>query len=127
MGMRYALPLRMTLISRLQMRVRTVQTGEEMYAAACFTVSRRGTIDCPRPLGTLVLVGCAFEESTIILLEETFDAPGNGRRVDALSAREPDDEPLIDIASHYKHPESGAETEHRYEKVKMSGLLNGVQ
>ena len=41
MGMRYALPLRMTLISRFQMMVRTVQTGEDMYAAACLTVSRR--------------------------------------------------------------------------------------
>jgi hypothetical protein len=113
MGIRYALPLRMTLISRLQMRVRTVQTGEEMYAAACFTVSRRGTIDCPTPLATLVLVGCAFEEPTTILLEETFNASGNGRRMDALSAPESDDESLIGIPSPYRHSESRTETEHR--------------
>jgi hypothetical protein len=42
--------------------------------------------------------------------------------MDALSAPEPDDESLIDTASNYRHPESSAETEHRYEKAKMSGV-----
>jgi len=88
MGIRYALPLRMTLISRPQIRLRIVQMGQEQYLAACGMVSRRGTIDCPS---------------------------------------EPEDESLIDIASHYKHPESSAETEGRREHATKSGVTDEVQ
>jgi hypothetical protein len=47
--------------------------------------------------------------------------------MNALSAPEPDDESLIDTASHYKHPESSAETEHRHEDTKKSGLTDEFQ
>ena len=71
--------------------------------------------------------GCAFAESTIILLEETFDAPVNGRRVDAFSAPESDDKSLINTISRYSQCEISAETEHRYEEVKKSGLTDEVR
>ena len=65
--------------------------------------------------------GCAFAESTLIPLEETCNAPGDGRGMDALSAPEPDDESLIDTASPYSQSESRAETEHRREKRRCLG------
>jgi hypothetical protein len=71
--------------------------------------------------------GRAFEASTLIPLEGICNAPGDGRWMEALSAPEPDDESLIDTASNYRHPESSAETEHRYEKSKMSGITDEVQ
>jgi len=46
--------------------------------------------------------------------------PSTPTPVDGSSAPERI-ESLIDTASHYKHRESCAETDHRYEKAKMSG------
>lgn len=47
--------------------------------------------------------------------------------MDALSAPEPEDESLIDTASHYKHPEGSAETKGRDQSVNMSGITDEVQ
>jgi hypothetical protein len=46
--------------------------------------------------------------------------------VDGASAPERNGS-LIDTASHYKHPESSAETEHRHKDAKKSGLTDEVQ
>jgi hypothetical protein len=56
-----------------------------------------------------------------VRLAGTFDMADRESRLDELSAPEVGNESPIDTASHYKHPESCAETEHRYEKAKMSG------
>jgi hypothetical protein len=60
-------------------------------------------------------------------LEGICNAPGSGRWIDALSAPQPEDESLIDTSSPYSQSEKRAETEHRYESVGMSGVLNEVQ
>jgi hypothetical protein len=46
---------------------------------------------------------------------------------DALSPPEPDDESLIDTASPYGYSERSAETEHRQEDAKKSGVTDQVQ
>src|SRR6516225_8522342 len=71
--------------------------------------------------------GCAFEASTLVRLEGICNAAGSGRWMDAPSAPQPEDESLIDTASHYKHPENSAETERRDKDAKKSGLTDEVQ
>jgi hypothetical protein len=55
------------------------------------------------------------------------NAPGSGRWMDALSAPQPEDESLIDTASPYRQSEKRAETEHRPEDAKKSGITDEVQ